>query len=93
MNLAFESNFVSFVLIYMYNVHMYIFGLFDTCIQFASRKMGKDELSNQAYQHFRVQLEREIDSLQSTLKQVNENNRPEPYKPSRWVRFRDSIFG
>lgn len=55
--------------------------------------MGNDELSDQAYQNFRVILERYLDSLQATLKQKNEANKPEPYEPSRWVRFRDSIFG
>lgn len=54
--------------------------------------MGDEELSNQAYQNYRIKLERGIDDLQSVLKQVNEANRPEEYKPSRWVRFRDSIF-
>lgn len=54
--------------------------------------MGDDELSNQAYQNLREQLERDIDSLQAGLKQVNEANKPPPYKPSRWVKFRDGVL-
>lgn len=55
--------------------------------------MGDDDLSNQAYQNLREQLERDIDSLQAGLKQVNEANKPPPpRKPSKWVRFRDGVL-
>ncbi|XP_031639173.1 uncharacterized protein LOC116351230 [Contarinia nasturtii] len=75
------------------------FGLFSnskqsTLQEFAARKMGNDELANQAYQSFREKLERDIDSLQITLKQVNEANKPPPkeHKKSGWVKFRDGVI-
>lgn len=43
--------------------------------------MGDDELSNQAHQKFRENLERELDGLQSAMKQVNEANKPPPPPP------------
>ncbi|XP_031636890.1 atlastin-like [Contarinia nasturtii] len=61
--------------------------------EFESRKLGNDELSNAAYHHNRPILEREIDSLQVNLNKDNERNRPEPYEPSNWVKFRDATFG
>lgn len=39
--------------------------------------MGSGEFSN----GFRERLERNLDSLQSTLQQTNERNRPQPIQP------------
>ncbi|XP_055302501.1 uncharacterized protein LOC129568529 [Sitodiplosis mosellana] len=58
--------------------------------EFASRKMGDDELSTQAHQFYRKELEGSIDNLRIVLKQANEAHRP-PREPSNWVQFRDSI--
>lgn len=62
--------------------------------QFGSRKMGEDELSNQAYNQYRQTLARDIDNQQATLKQVNEANRPKPEKEeSTFHRLFKQVFG
>jgi len=65
--------------------------------EFASRKMGEDEISNQTYHSFRENLERELDGLQAAMKQVNEANKPPPPPPpprrKRRRGFLKKIFG
>lgn len=59
--------------------------------------MGEDEISNQVYQNFRENLERELDGTQAVLKQVNEANKPPPPPPPRRRRrkggFLKKVFG
>lgn len=43
--------------------------------------MGNDAISNQIHQGVREQVERELDSLQATMKQLNESNKPPPPPP------------
>lgn len=47
------------------------------CLQFATRRMGDNEITNS----IREKLERELDSMQAGMKQINEGNKPEDRPP------------
>lgn len=43
--------------------------------------MGEDEISNQVYNNFQGNVDRELDGLQAPMKELNDANKPPPPPP------------